>query len=245
MTADRNELTIRRNYDDVFMRNVLIGFTHFMHDIIKIKEVKNGQIETKTVKCYYSQTGNQQYLTDLYLDPHQYSAVDFKVEGNYNEIPRGVFTINSSGVNGQNLSGGYERMEFEIEVETKDGINKEMVSAMTQFQPEEFSVELELKCTSEIERMKIYDVIIEKLYKVKKFYYRYRGFNKLPCHVTFPDNTNDNHQFKFRTNSNDSLPMLTVNIRLTAYRPIIDETTIMKRAERIQKQITRTKVKNL
>lgn len=243
MIADKNELGVIRNYDDVFMRNVLVGFTHFMHDIIRLREVRNGKVEEKVVKCYYAQSGSQQYLTDLYLNPHQYSNGNSKIEGNYNEIPRGVFTITSSGINGQNLSGGYERMEFEIQTDGKNGLVKEMVSAMVQFQPEEFGVELELKCTSDVERMKIYDAIIEKLYKVKKYYYKYKGFNKLPCHVTFPDNMNDNHQFKFRTNANDNLPMLTCSIRLTAYRPIIDETTIMKRATRIQKETRKTTIK--
>ena len=242
-SKNKNEFTIKKNYDDIFLRNIIVSFSYFMYDILEITEVRNNQEIKKKVKCFHSSTGDQQFLTDFYLDNHQYyKEFTGKIEGNYKQIPSGVFTIESSGINNSQLSGGFERMEFVADVETEFGTAQETFSAMTQFYPEEFTVNLEIKASSEAERMKIYDALIEKLYKIRKFYFRYKGFNKIPCHVTFPENPNSDHNFKFRTNANDKLPMLKCSLKLTTSRPIIDETTVMKKMERIEHQTIRRKV---
>lgn len=243
-SGNKNEFGIKRNYNDVFMRNIIVAFSSFLYDILEINETRNNETKTKKVKCFYSMTGNQQMLTDMFLDSHHYyNELSPSIEGNYKQIPSGVYTIDDSGVNNSQLSGGYERMEFIGDVESEFGEVRETFTAMCQFFPEEFNVSLEIKASSEIERMKIYDVIIEKFYKIKKFYFSYKGFEKLPCSVSFPENPNSDKNFKFRTNGNDNLPILKCSIKLTTNRPVIDETTIMRKIERIESVSINTTIK--
>lgn len=240
--GNKNEFTVKKNYDDIFIRNLLLATSYFFYDLLEITEVKNNVEIKKRVKCFHSMTGDQQYLSDFYLNNHQYdNEFDTKIEGNYKQIPSGVFTIIASGIQNSQLSGGYERMEFVMDVENQFGSSQETFSAMTQFMPEKYTIDLEIRSSSEAERMKIYDCLMEKIYKTKKFYFKYKGFNKIPCHVSFPDNPNMEQTFKFRTNSVDGLPLIKCNIELATQRPVIDETTIMKRSERIQKmEVQRT-----
>lgn len=226
---------IKKNYDDVFMRSIIVALSKFLYDVIKIRETRDGEEKWKKVKIFFG-ASDQQYLSDLFLDPHQqewfqegmteekYRSV---IEGSYREVPYGVFTIEPGGVQPGSLSGGYSRATFVWDVENDFGVSAETFSARTNFIPETFNVNLEIKASSEIERMKIYDVIMEKLWKVNTFYFRHNGFQKLPCSVLFPENTQMDKNLNFRSNASDKLPMLKLSLKLETVRPVIDESTIM------------------
>lgn len=234
-----SELTAKNNFDDVFLRNVIVGFSSFIYDIIEIKEYKNNIENIRKVKCFFSSGGDQQMLYDFFSDNHlYYNQLSSKLEGNYKSIPSGIFIISDGGLSSSGLSGGFERMEFERESENEYGVEVQTVSAMTQLINEEFSVDLEIKCSSEIERLKVYDTILENFYKVRKFFIRYKGFNKLPITVTFPEQMSGERNIKFRTNSQEKILILKVSLKLMTSRPIVDETTVMLKQERIKKFTT-------
>ena len=229
------DFIVKKNNDDVFMRNIIVAMSKFLYDVIKIREVKDGDEIVKTVKIFYG-AADQQYLSDMFLDPHQYEWLqegitedDYKkvVEGQYRQVPYGVFTFESAGLQPNFVSGGYERAEFVMDVENEMGISTETFSARTNFVPEQFNVSLEIKASSEIERMKIYDVIVENLWKANMFYFRYKGFQGLPCTVTFPENAQMEKNLSFRSNANDKLPIMKLSLKLDTVRPVVDETTIM------------------
>lgn len=244
------DFIVKKNNDDVFMRNIIVALSKFLYDVIKIVEVKDGEEILKTVKIFYGSV-DQQYLSDMFLDPHQYEWLqddltedDYKkiIEGQYRKVPYGVFTFESAGLQPNQMSGGYERAEFVMDVENEMGISTETFSARTNFVPEQFNVNLEIKASSEIERMKIYDVFIEKLWKANMFYFRYKGFQGLPCTVTFPENAQMEKNLSFKSNANDKLPMMKLSLKLDTVRPIIDETTIMMKKNQAKVTFINTKV---
>ena len=244
------DFIVKKNNDDVFMRNIIVALSKFLYDVIKIKEIKDGDEIVKVVKIFYG-SADQQYLSDMFLDPHQYEWLqddmtedDYKsvVEGQSRKVPYGVFTFESAGLQPNQMSGGYERAEFVMDVENEMGISTETFSARTNFVPEQFNVGLEIKSSSEIERMKIYDTIIENLWKANMFYFRYKGFQGLPCTLTFPENTQMDKNLSFKSNSSDKLPMMKLSLKLDTVRPIIDETTIMMKKNKSKIVFIDTKV---
>lgn len=241
---------IKKNYDDVFMRNIIVSLSKYLYDIIRIKEVRDGEEREKNVKIFYG-ASDQQYLSDLFLDPHQQEWMQdgmteenyrSAIEGSLREIPYGVFTMESAGIQPANLSGGYSRAEFVWDVENDYGVSAETFSARTNFVPESFNVNLEIKASSEIERMKIYDVVMEKLWKTGMFYFRYNGFQKLPCTVLFPENTQMDKNLSFRSNANDKLPMMKISLKLETVRPVIDESTVMMKKNKAKVLFINTRV---
>lgn len=245
------DFIVKKNNDDVFMRNIIVALSKFLYDVIKIKEIKDGEEIVKTVKIFYG-ASDQQYLSDMFLDPHQYEWIqdgmtedDYKqiVEGQYRKVPYGVFTFESAGLQPNFMSGGYERAEFVMDVENEMGISTETFSARTNFVPEQFNVNLEIKASSEIERMKIYDVVVENLWKANMFSFRYKGFQGLPCTISFPDNAQMEKNLSFRSNTNDKLPIMKLSLKLDTVRPVIDETTIMMKKNKSKIVFVDAKVK--
>ena len=214
----------KRNFDDVFVRNVIVGLTYFLYDTIKIKRIINDEINIITIPILPSETGAEDFLTDAYLRTEHRMDQICKAEGNYNKVPGGIFKITNSGIINSEMVN-QERMKYQREVETDLTTETRHFSAMTTLIPEGFNVDIEIKASSEIEKWKIYDSIIENLYKVRKFYFRYNGFEKLPCHIGLPENFDTNKTFQFRFNDNDKRPMIIFTAELKAFRPVIDYTT--------------------
>lgn len=227
-----NEMTVKKNYENVFLRSVIVSFTSFMSKIIEFERYKDG--EMKIIKCpvFYSYIGDQAFLSDMFLDSHRYPYNGQKqlVEGNTLPIPSGTFTIKESGVQNSNVSGGNERLLYFVDEETEHGtIPQVPYSARGVWFPETFVIELEIKTSSELDRLKIYDAIIENLYKTRKTYINdYKGFKKIPLTVVFPDSQQLSRTFSFIMNSQSDLTSLKLQLEIHTKRPIIDKSTAMK-----------------
>lgn len=236
--AFNNEMTVKKNYENVFLRSIIVSFSSFMSKIVEFERYKNGS--TETIKCpiFYSYTGDQTFLSDMFLDTHRYPYNGEKqlVEGNTMPIPSGTFTLKESGLQNANVSGGNERLLYFVDEENEHGIQPQVpYSARGVWFPETFSVELEIKTSSEIDRLKVYDAIIENLYKARKTYINdYKGFKKIPLTIIFPESQQISRQFSFVGNSQSDLPTLKLQLEIHTKRPIIDKSTAQKLDNKIK-----------
>lgn len=218
----------KKNFDNVFVRNVIVGLSSFFYDIMEIDEVVNNEAKKKKIPIFYSMTGSEQFLSDYFLNTDKYhNELSCKVEGNVNRIPSGVFTIKTGGVSSQDATSP-SRMVYEKDVETEMTNEVRKFSAETEIIVETFTTEFTIKASSDIEKWKMYDLIIEKLYKLRKFYIRYKGFNKLPCMIGFPENYDVQKQIQFRHNDNDNRPLVVFSAELKTSRPVPDYRTEME-----------------
>jgi len=212
----------KKNYDNVFFRNVIVGLSSFFYDIMEVEEIVNDKASMKKVPIFYSMTGTEQFLTDYFLNTDKYhNELSCKIEGNVNQIPSGVFTVKTGGVSSQDTTSS-ARMVYEKDVETEMTTEVRKFSAETEIIVETFNLEFTIKASSDIEKWKIYDVIIEKFHKVKKFFIKYKGFNKLPCLIGFPDSYDVQKQVQFRFNDNDKRPLVVFSAELKTFRPVPD-----------------------
>lgn len=215
----------KKNFDDVFVRNVIVGVSSFFYDSMKIKEVVKGEVNEKKVPIFYSMTGSEQFLSDYFLNTDKYhNELSCRIEGNVNQIPSGVFTIKTGGVSTSDTTSP-ARMVYDKEVETEMTTEVRKFSAETEILVETFNLEISIKASSDIEKWKIYDVIIENFYKIKKFFIRYKGFEKLPCIIGFPESYDVQKQIQFRYQDDTKRPMIVFNAELKTARPIIDPRT--------------------
>jgi len=227
-----NEMNVKKNYENVFLRSVIVSFTSFMSDIIEFERHKKGK--TEIIKCpvFYSYTGDQAFLSDMFLDSHRfpYSGGKQLAEGNVMPIPSGTFSVKESGVQNSSVSGGNERILYFVDEENEHGVQPQVpYSARGVWFPESFLVDLEIKASSELDRLKIYDAIIENLYKTRKTYIDdYKGFKKIPLTIAFPETQQLSRSFSFFANSQSDLPSLKLQLEIYTKRPIIDKSTAQK-----------------
>lgn len=218
-----------KNFDNVFVRRVLVGLASFLYDIIEIEQNVNGETTTKRVPFFYSMSGgnnSDQYITDLYMNTDRYcNELDPTVEGNISQVPSGVISLGSNDVSQEDVGAGYTRVNFKKEFETEFTQEMRDMSARGDFLPIKFSMEIKIKCGSEIERMKIWEQVITKLWKLKKYWIKYKGFPKLPCTISFPDAYNMDKNFQWRFAENKKRPQLVYGIELLAWLPVLHENT--------------------
>lgn len=226
------------NYDDVFIRRVMVGLCSFLYSTLSIKQVKDDQVTRKKIPFFVAMThGNgEQFMQDMYLDTDKYCNDLKPVEGNINVIPSGTFMIQSAGVSQQDLGSGYTRTIYSKKFDTEFTVEERDMSAFTNFLPIAFTGELKIKCGSEVERMKVFQEFMAKFYKVKKYWIRYNGFPKLPCMISFSENGEMEKNFTFQyPDGGNNRPILTVSFELTAWMPVIDPSTERFHEERIKK----------
>jgi hypothetical protein len=214
------------NTTDVFTRNVIVGLSSFLYDVINIKQVVKGEIQIKRMPFFYSMTGEEQFIQDYFANTDKYcNILSPKIEGNTVRIPSGVFTFTDVGVRQQDMTSGNTRAEYVKTFETDFGDEERNMSARTDFIPLEFGFEAVVKCGSDVERLKIFQEMIRMFYKQKKFYIKFEGFNKLPVTVSFPESYNIAKNFQFKYGQEDKRPKLTFQLQVVAYQPIVDIST--------------------
>ena len=223
-----------KNFEDVFSRNLIVGLSSFMYDVIQIKQTVKGETTMKKVPFFYSESGNEQLLTDYFLNTDKYcNVLSPKIEGNLVTIPSGRFSIGGVAITTDDLGSGYVRANYDEKVIGEMVDEMRSISARTNFIPLKYDIEMKVKCGSDIERLKVFDAVIKKLYKVKKFTIKYEGFRKLPCLISFPESMNMAKNFIFQYPTDDKRPLLIFNVEVLSYLPVIDETTKRNNEERI------------
>lgn len=232
--TDTNPMFEPKNYDNVFTRNLIVGLSSFLYDVIQIKQARNGNIELKRVPFFYSTTGEEQFIQDYFLNTDKYcNILSPKIEGNLVRVPSAVFSMSNAGINQQSVTSGYTRADYQKEFDTEFSTEERDMSARVDFIPLQFDFEAKVKAGSDIERIKIFEEIIKNFYKVKKFWIKYEGFQRLPVMVSFPDQYNLDKNFQFRYPDNEKRPTMIFNLQVVGYLPVVDLSTERFAGEKI------------
>jgi len=216
-----------KNFEDVFIRNIIVGLCQFFYATLEIPEVKDGEKRMKKIPFFYSMSGgnSEQYIQDMYANTDKFCDVLSPVEGNTIRIPSAVISLGSNDISQQDMGSGYVRLEYLKDWITELTEEERQMTARGDIIPIIFDFEIKMKASSEIERFKMWEAVIKKFYKVKKFWIRYGGFPKLPVTVAFPEVMNQEKNFQFRFAETDKRPQLTYKIEVLGHLPVIDEST--------------------
>lgn len=212
----------KKNTDDVFLRGVILGALSYMRDKIVIKNTIEGKDYVINVPFFFSLTGDERYLQDIFIDwmePNCREELQ-KAEGNYDPIPRGILKYTGSTTRTDALANPYVRSTYNKE---ENGEVKGH-SAFTEWRPKTYNFDVEILCDGLLESTKIEEELDAKFYKSEPYSFNYRGFN-VQCQIQFPEQNNVEKQYEFTYGDEVQKTKLTFTIEIESYRPIIDETT--------------------
>lgn len=225
-----------KNYSNVFLRDCIVGACSFLYDLLEITQVNGeGQEEKKKVPIFYSMTGEEQFLTDYFLNTDKYcNDLSCKIEGNVKKIPSGILTFTSPNVKATNRTSPYNRIVYARDVDTEVTKERRQFSARGEFLPISALLTIKIKCGSDLERFKIWEEMVLKLDKVRKFYISNKYLARIPCLIALSDTINLEKNFVFKYNENQKRPELATTLEFVSYLPKIDFSTERPRGEVIQ-----------
>jgi len=234
----------KKNYDSTFTRRVFVGVVSFLYDVLEIVDVIDGKGVLKKVPIYPSMAGEAQFISDLFLNHDFYCDVfTGKIDGNVRSIPSGNIRLNTVDLQTANVMSGFNRLLYQKEVQTEFDSEIRDFSARGELLPHEFTFQVEIRCGSANERFKVFDALVEQLWKPRKFFISYRGFAKIPCVMALPDGYTMDKKISFAYNDNDKRPELSFSLQLVSWRPIVDYTTAYHYNNTITKTTVRTVAK--
>lgn len=226
---DNSQIGSIANTDDSYIRRLIVAMTQFLYEKIKVKQIENGETKMIDIPFYYSQTGEEQFMTDLFLDNDRWKkelGLD-KIKGNPTPVPSCVFTVASFTVNTQFLTSKYVRSNFRRRISTPFGETEKMVSARAAMLPVGTVWDMELTTSSDLQRLKVTEKLLKVFWRSKKFKFSYDGFDSLPCTVAFPTSYNIDKELRYQFPSKDTVlrPRIKFTLETLTYMPIPDEAT--------------------
>jgi hypothetical protein len=210
------------NTDNVLHRAILIGLLNLLNRNIVIQQVEGPNIETDVreiqVPFFPAFYNNERFMQDFYqlLDPDCYDGHKF-AEGGNDPIPRGVIEMTSMAINSAALTNKFVRATYNKE---QDG-TVVAYSAFLNPIPLTINWDIEIKCSTYLEAMKITQVVIETFYKVAIFAVEYKGI-RIPCQVGFSQDYNVEKPMTF-TYGEDPQILVKFSLEMEAYQPVFDK----------------------
>jgi len=223
----------KKNSDDIFMRSVYAGLTETLTNITKYVQLQDDTTKKMIrVPFYLSATGQERFLY-YYFSGKNYETCEEFVEGSYDVVPRGVLTFNGFTIASSEITSPHARAEF-FEVDDEGRVLT--YSAQIAPIPLKMSFVLEILSSTENERMKISQSLIEELYFVRKFHFYYQGI-VVPAQISFPDEAGYEGKNLVYSYGDIENPRQKLTIDCETYLPRKRENSKMFKGHRINKFI--------
>jgi hypothetical protein len=226
------------NTDDVFLRGVIMGLIRSFNDKLTYIQVNDKQEVLEVfVPFFYSMTGDESFLQDFFIEYKECLTDKPIAEGNYDVLPRGIVTLQSSEINTGGLGNKFTRMTY-----AKESLEGEMktYSSYTNSVPLNLSFNVAMKVDTMLDAFKIYQSVISTFYKTYTYSFEYQGF-RIPVQVGFPESYEINKQLEFSYASNDYI-QFNFSVAMETYFPEKDLSTERFRGNLMQAGIKMNEV---
>jgi hypothetical protein len=165
------------NFDDVFLRDLIVSLMDVLNQRIYWHNHWEDETRKINVPFYYSVTGGDDFLLDSFVD----DVPDRRIELNYDQVPRGIVTLNDWKVKSDQLTNPNVRISRYVE---DNSILKRIVSKIRSL-PLSATFEIKIKVASEIDLFKAVQAFWNFVYQYQYFdfefgYLRVNGFFKMP-----------------------------------------------------------------
>ena len=210
------------NTDEDFLRGLITSFLRSLNEKVKYIQINDQQQVLEVfIPFFYSMTGDEAFLQDFFLHYKNCLTDETLAEGNYDVIPRGIVTIQSSQIDPQGLANKYTRMSY-----TKESLEGEMktYSSFTNSLPLTINFDIKLKIDTLLDAFKVYQAVIQTFYKTYPFSFEYGGF-RIPCQVGFPETYEYQKQLEFSYNNSPQYIEFSFSAVVETYFPEKDLTT--------------------
>lgn len=166
------------NYEDTFLRDVTVAFIAQLHN--RVYWYNRWQNETRKIEIpfYYSMSGDDRFLLDSFVD----DIPGNRIEQNYDVVPRGVVTMESTTIKSNEFTNPNVRISRVIE---EDAELRRAVSKLRSL-PLVIGYEIKIRVTSEIDLFKCQQAIWNLIYQYQYFYFEH-NFIRVDASFRFPD----------------------------------------------------------
>jgi hypothetical protein len=226
------------NTDEVFLRGLIMGLIKSFNDKLTYIQINDQQEVLEVfVPFFYSMTGDESFLQDFFLEYKECLTDKTVAEGNYDVLPRGIVTMQSSEINTGGLGNKFTRMTY-----SKESLEGEMktYSSYTNSIPLNVSFNVAMKIDTMLDAFKMYQAVIPTFYKTYTYSFEYGGF-RIPVQVGFPESYEINKQLEFSYASNDYI-QFNFSVAVETYFPEKDLSTEKFRGNMMQAGIKMNEV---
>jgi hypothetical protein len=228
------------NSDDSVIRHVIIGLLADLNSkIFFYRQMDNTTRVAVDIPFYYSVTGDDQFLRDAFLfstpDGANCTPDGTPADGNYDRIPRGVanltaINIESSKLVNKRIRGNYSKLNDQGAMQS--------YTAEFMMIPVTMTMDIEVLVGSQIDSLKITEMILKKLYKSNYFYVEVghlsEGTYKIASYYALPDDYTNNRPIDF-TYDDKGKYKLTFEIQVNTFIPVFEFDTELHAGNRMFK----------
>lgn len=209
------------NSEDILSRAVIAGMLDVLNNKIVYNQVwSNEEIEQIKIPWFYNMSGDERFMQDFYT---HYSYCNFPkpVDGNFDQIPRGVITYTGSPIDANRITNRFVQGRYVKLVNNK---LQSFVSFLYSI-PLTINFDCELWIDTQVTALKVEQAIREEFYKTKTFYVYYKGM-RLGCTAGFPEQIITDKQIEYTFNDDNRIKM-NFSLEVESYQPVFDKTTEM------------------
>jgi hypothetical protein len=222
MKNSNHENIRNENVQDIFMRNATLSLLDLLNRNVVIDLKRNDKIEKHEIPFFYNFGGDEGFMKDFFLElPSDCKYPNF-AEGNYEQMPRGVVTLNSFTIRTADLTNKFVRGTFTQEM--RDINDQKQLKA---YSSRLFTLPMSLKYTVKIESdninktFKIIEKILDFYYKNQVKYFQYRGI-RIPAQISFPETADFQKSYSF-TYTDANIVTISLNLEMETYYPSFDD----------------------
>lgn len=187
------QLFERRNTDDVFDRQVLVGLLRILNRKIFYTQIWDNTeegVQNVCVPFFYdfggSNINSERFIQDnyTYFSSSECTEIGLKkIDGNFDFYPQGRLSMASVGIDSGNITNRFVMGKY---TKREQGKLKSYVSYLYSM-PLTYSFNIEIRCENMNTAMKINQAYREFFYKNMTFHINYKG-TVVPVRVGFPEN---------------------------------------------------------
>jgi hypothetical protein len=166
------------NFSDTFLRDVTVALLHELHEKLTWTNTFSNESRKVIVPFYYSLTGDDRFLMDAFVD----DIPGKRIEQNYDKVPRGVISLESTAVRSNELTN--PNVKVNRYVEENEELRR-VVSKMRSL-PITLAYEIRIRVASEIDLFKCQQAIWNLIYQYQYFYFDH-NFLRLEAFFRMPD----------------------------------------------------------
>lgn len=222
-----------RNPDNVFLRALILACRNLLHNKIVIKNhFKKTGIKKVKIPFFYDVGNDERFMQDVYLSSlFDDLIIDKPIEGNIDQIPRGMYKISGVSINSGEASSRF--IPGKRIVLAEDGTLKTQYSQVNLI-PLNVTFDVEIILSTKIDMFKIWQEIVKTLYRGHHIGFIFEN-NYVPGYVTFSEDYGMEKTSEFSYGDKQT-GQITFNFEVRTYFPVYDEDYfVYDRNERLEK----------